>query len=73
MRRHIKQFYKKNPVTTEVLQLRNVADVASMLIKSALKRKESRGLHYTLDYPDTDDKNFKHDTVIKRNFIRIDN
>ena len=68
MRRHIKQFYKRNPVRPEMLQLRNIADVALMLIESAMRRKESRGLHYNVDYPDIDDKNFKHDTVIQRNF-----
>jgi len=68
IRRHIKQFYKKNPVRTEVLLLRNLTDVALLLISSALERKESRGLHYNLDYPDTDDKNFKHNTVIQKKF-----
>jgi len=68
LRRHIKQFYKRNPVRPEMLQLRNIADVALMLIESAMRRKESRGLHYNVDYPEIDDKNFKHDTVIQRNF-----
>lgn len=68
IRRHIKQFYKRNPVRPEMLQLRNIADVALMLIESAMRRKESRGLHYNVDYPEIDDKNFKHDTVIQRDF-----
>ncbi len=68
IRRHIKQFYKKNPVRTEVLLLRNIADVALLIIRSALERKESRGLHYNLDYPDIDDKNFRHNTVIQKDF-----
>ena len=67
LRKHIKQFYMKNPIRPEVLQLRNIAIVALMLIKSALLRKESRGLHYNVDYPNRDDKNFKHNTVIQRN------
>ena len=68
IRRHIKQFYKKNPVRQEVLQLRNVAEVALILIQSALLRRESRGLHYNIDYPDKDDKNFKKNTTIRRDF-----
>ncbi|MCD6163207.1 MAG: L-aspartate oxidase [candidate division Zixibacteria bacterium] len=68
MRKHIEQFYRKNPIRPEVLQLRNIADVALMLIRCALKRKESRGLHYNIDYPDRDDKNYKHNTIIQRNF-----
>jgi L-aspartate oxidase len=70
IRRHIKQFYKRNPIRSEVLLLRNIADVALMLISSALTRKESRGLHYNMDYPEIDDKNFKQDTIIQRDFSK---
>ena len=57
-----------NPLRPEVLQLRNIVDVALILIRSAFLRKESRGLHYNVDYPNKDDKNFKHNTVIQRDF-----
>jgi len=70
IRKQVKQFYKKNPVSLEVLNLRNIADLSSMLIRCALSRKESRGLHYTLDYPDIDDKRFKKNTVIQKSFAR---
>ena len=66
MRGQIKDFYKKNPVRTEVLQLRNIADVAYILIQSALLRKESRGLHYNIDYPYTDNRRFKKNTIIQK-------
>jgi L-aspartate oxidase len=66
MRKHIKEFYMNNPVRTEVLELRNISEVTHILIQSALLRKESRGLHYNVDYPNTDDKNFKKDTIIQR-------
>jgi L-aspartate oxidase len=67
----IEEFYKKTKVTVELLELRNLVTVAYLIIKSAMKRKESRGLHYMLDYPDRDDKNFKKDTIIyiKNNLI----
>jgi L-aspartate oxidase len=37
-----------------------------LIVDSALNRKESRGLHYTLDYPETQDKQFKRDTILRR-------
>lgn len=45
------EFYKKNKVSVKLCELRNVIQVAYMVIKSAINRKESRGLHYTTDYP----------------------
>lgn len=59
------QFYKVNPVTYEVIELRNIAIVAGLIVESALRRQESRGLHYNIDYPEKDDKNWLKDTVLK--------
>jgi L-aspartate oxidase len=47
----VENFYKRTKVFSELLELRNLVACAHIIIKSALKRKESRGLHYTLDYP----------------------
>jgi L-aspartate oxidase len=52
----VEDFYKRTKVFSELLELRNLVACAYIIIKSALQRKESRGLHYTLDYPDLSEK-----------------
>ncbi len=52
LRREIRQYYFEYWVTPDTLELRNIADVAALIIRSAAHRRESRGLHYTLDYPE---------------------
>jgi L-aspartate oxidase len=61
----IYDYYWDFKLTAPLLELRNLATVADLVIESALRRKESRGLHYTLDYP-TSDPRWIRDTVLRR-------
>jgi L-aspartate oxidase len=65
LRREISGYYWDFLPTPDVVELRNIADVATMVIQSAMLRKESRGLHYTLDYPKPKTA-WRRDTIIRR-------
>ena len=51
LRQEVKDYYAHFRVTPDLIELRNLVEVADLIIRSALNRHESRGLHYTLDYP----------------------
>jgi L-aspartate oxidase len=52
LRQEVEDYYSHFRVTPDLIELRNLVEVADLIIRSALSRKESRGLHYTLDYPE---------------------
>ena len=62
LRQEVADYYKHFRVTPDLIELRNLVEVADLIIRSALSRHESRGLHYTLDFPETDAK--AQDTVL---------
>jgi len=66
IRKEIEKYYWDFILTPDLVELRNLASVAEMIIDCALARQESRGLHYNLDYPMADPASRGRDTVLRR-------
>lgn len=66
----ISEYYGNFKVTNDLLELRNLTQVADVIIRSAMARQESRGLHYTLNYPEPNDQHPPTNTVlVPENFV----
>lgn len=65
----IREYYWNFKVGADLIELRNIAVVAELIIQCARYRKESRGLHYNIEYPNRDDKRWLKDTIVRRPFF----
>jgi L-aspartate oxidase len=60
---------KLSVISPGVIELKNMLTIALLIVQSALLRKESRGLHYNEDYPESDDKYFLKDTILQKRTV----
>lgn len=65
LKKEVREFYWGHRVNPDILELRNLVACASLIIDCAIRRKESRGIHYTLDYPEMSDE-AQRDTLLRR-------
>jgi len=62
----IKEHFYDYLLTPDLVELRNLAVIADLIVQSASRRQESRGLHYILDYPAKNDRDFLRDTILQK-------
>lgn len=63
--REINEHYPHISLNSDLIELRNLATVAQLIVNCALKRRESRGLHFNVDYPQKDDEHWQQDTIMR--------
>ena len=69
IQKEIQEYYWNFKVAPDLIELRNIAIVAELIIKCASYRKESRGLHYNIEYPQKNDARWQKDTLTRRSFL----
>jgi len=69
IQQEIRDYYWDFKVSADLIELRNIAMVAELIIKCAGHRKESRGLHYNIEFPHRDDQRWQKDTILRRSFL----
>jgi L-aspartate oxidase len=71
VKNEIDDFFRNFEVNADLIEVRNISVVADLIIRCASLRKESRGLHYSLSWPERDDSRFLKDTVLENPSPRI--
>jgi L-aspartate oxidase len=66
VREEVDDYLQQGFTRPDLFELRNMVEVSSLIVRCALTRKESRGLHYILEYPERDDEHWKKDTIVQR-------
>lgn len=69
LRHEIAEYYSNFRVSNDLLELRNLVDVADLIVQSAQRRRESRGLHYNIDFPDQDENQLEPTVMIPDNYV----
>jgi L-aspartate oxidase len=69
LRHEISEYYGNFTVTNDLLELRNLVDVAELIVTSAQRRRESRGLHHNIDFPDRDENQAVPTVLIPDNYV----
>lgn len=64
LRSEIEEYYRNYLLTKDLVELRNLVTISELIVQCAQMRKESRGLHFTVDYPERSDQFFSNDTII---------
>jgi len=69
IQQEIREYYWDFKITSDLIELRNIAMLAELIIQGAMLRKESRGLHYNIQHLEKDDKLWLKDTILRRPFV----